>query len=58
MGLNVYLSGEIHSDWRDRIIEGAQGLDVTFSSINHVGIRIRWAHPIPKNTLEDHAPIR
>lgn len=32
MGLNVYLSGEIHSDWRDRIIEGAQGLDVTFSS--------------------------
>ncbi|ETX27415.1 YtoQ family protein [Roseivivax isoporae] len=31
MGLNVYLSGEIHTDWRDRIIDGAQGLDVTFS---------------------------
>lgn len=31
MGLNVYLSGEIHTDWRERIIEGAQGLDVTFS---------------------------
>ena len=32
MGLNVYLSGEIHTDWRDQIIEGAQGLDVTFAS--------------------------
>ncbi|SLN46734.1 hypothetical protein ROJ8625_02261 [Roseivivax jejudonensis] len=31
MGLNVYLSGEIHTDWRDQIIDGAQGLDVTFS---------------------------
>ena len=29
---NVYLSGEIHSDWRDRIKQGAQaaGLDVEF----------------------------
>ncbi|HBM59391.1 MAG TPA: hypothetical protein DD444_09380, partial [Citreicella sp.] len=24
--------GEIHTDWRERIIEGAQGLDVTFSA--------------------------
>lgn len=32
MTLNVYLSGEIHTDWRERIIDGAQGLDVTFSS--------------------------
>ncbi|MEC8549220.1 MAG: YtoQ family protein, partial [Pseudomonadota bacterium] len=23
MGLNVYLSGEIHTDWRDQITEGA-----------------------------------
>jgi YtoQ family protein len=32
--LSVYLSGEIHSDWRDRIVAGAQdaGLDVTFSA--------------------------
>ncbi len=30
--LKVYLSGEIHTDWRERIIEGAKGLDVTFSS--------------------------
>ncbi len=32
MGLNVYLSGEIHTDWREQIIEGSQGLDVTFNS--------------------------
>ncbi|MGO1246459.1 MAG: YtoQ family protein [Oceanisphaera sp.] len=31
---NVYLSGEIHTDWRERIIEGtkAAGLTVEFSS--------------------------
>ena len=31
---NVYLSGEIHSDWRERIIEGtkAKGLAVNFTS--------------------------
>jgi YtoQ family protein len=32
MTLNVYLSGEIHTDWRDQIVAGAKGLDVTFSS--------------------------
>jgi len=32
MTLNVYLSGEIHTDWRDQIIEGAKDLDVTFNS--------------------------
>ena len=32
MGLKVYLSGEIHTDWRDQIIAGADGLDVQFSS--------------------------
>lgn len=30
--LNVYLSGEIHSDWREQIIEGAADLDVTFNA--------------------------
>lgn len=30
--MNIYLSGEIHTDWRDQIIAGAAGLDVTFSS--------------------------
>ncbi len=29
--LKVYLSGEIHTDWREQITTGAQGLDVTFS---------------------------
>lgn len=31
MGLNVYLSGEIHTDWRDQITEGATSLDIAFS---------------------------
>lgn len=34
MHLNIYLSGEIHSDWREAIIDGAkaQDLPVTFST--------------------------
>ena len=32
MTLKVYLSGEIHTDWRERIIEGAKDLDVSFDS--------------------------
>lgn len=32
MTLNVYLSGEIHTDWRDRIMDGAKDLDLAFSS--------------------------
>ncbi|MEO0830772.1 MAG: YtoQ family protein [Pseudomonadota bacterium] len=32
MTLNVYLSGEIHTDWRERITHGASGLDVSFNS--------------------------
>jgi YtoQ family protein len=31
MAWTVYLSGEIHTDWRERIVTGAQGLDVTFT---------------------------
>ncbi len=31
MKLNVYLSGEIHTDWRERIIEAAKGLGLQFS---------------------------
>ena len=30
--LKVYLSGEIHTDWREQITDGAKGLDVTFDS--------------------------
>ncbi|MEQ9619599.1 MAG: YtoQ family protein [Deltaproteobacteria bacterium] len=29
---NVYLSGEIHSDWRERVIEGSSGLPLRFHS--------------------------
>ena len=31
---NVYLSGEIHTDWRERIIEGSKekGLRINFAS--------------------------
>lgn len=32
MTLKVYLSGEIHTDWRDVIVTGAAGLDVSFAS--------------------------
>lgn len=32
MALKIYLSGEIHTDWREQIIEGAADLDVTFDS--------------------------
>ncbi len=34
MKFKVYLSGEIHTDWRDRIIEGckSEGLDIDFYS--------------------------
>lgn len=30
--LRVYLSGEIHTDWRDQIVDGAEGLDVVFDA--------------------------
>ena len=30
--MKIYLSGEIHTDWRDEIIDGANGLDVTFTA--------------------------
>lgn len=32
MTLNVCLSGEIHTDWREQIVAGAADLDVSFSS--------------------------
>lgn len=30
--MKVYLSGEIHTDWREQITEGAKDLDVTFTA--------------------------
>ncbi len=32
MTLKVYLSGEIHTNWRQEIMDGAKGLDVAFSA--------------------------
>ncbi|MCW1952285.1 MAG: YtoQ family protein [Octadecabacter sp.] len=50
--LNVYLSGEIHTDWREQIIDGAKGLDVSFNSpvTNHeasddCGVKILGTEP-------------
>ncbi len=31
MTLKVYLSGEIHTDWREQIVDGAKGLDIAFT---------------------------
>ena len=30
--LSIYLSGEIHSDWREQIITASKGMNVTFTS--------------------------
>lgn len=50
--LKVYLSGEIHTDWREQITDGAKGLDVSFNSpvTNHeasddCGVNILGAEP-------------
>ena len=32
MTLKVYLSGEIHTEWREQIIDGCKGLDVSFDA--------------------------
>ena len=32
MGLSLYLSGEIHTDWREQIISGCADMDVEFST--------------------------
>ena len=32
MSFTVYLSGEIHTDWREQIKQGAKDLDVVFTS--------------------------
>lgn len=52
MALKVYLSGEIHTDWREQIVEGSKALDVTFSSpvtdheaSDDCGVRILGAEP-------------
>lgn len=52
MTWNVYLSGEIHTDWREQIARGAADLDVAFSApVTHhdasddCGVAILGAEP-------------
>ena len=52
MTLKVYLSGEIHTDWREQIIAGADGLDVSFdgpvtdhAASDDCGVAILGAEP-------------
>ena len=49
MTLNVYLSGEIHTDWREQVISAAAGLDVSFTgpvtdhaASDDCGVAILW----------------
>ena len=41
MQLNVYLAGEIHSDWRDEIIAACEGLDID------------WVGPVTDHAASD-----
>lgn len=50
--LKVYLSGEIHTDWREQITKGAAGLDVSFggpvtdhAASDDCGVAILGAEP-------------
>lgn len=50
--LNIYLSGEIHTDWREQIETGAEGLNVSFaapvtdhSASDDCGVAILGAEP-------------
>lgn len=52
MTLQVYLSGEIHTDWREQIVDGAKDLDVTFhgpvtdhAASDDCGVAILGAEP-------------
>ncbi|WP_322894638.1 MULTISPECIES: YtoQ family protein [unclassified Yoonia] len=52
MTLQIYLSGEIHTDWRDQITKGAADLDVAFSgpvtdhaASDDCGVAIMGAEP-------------
>ena len=63
MTLRVYLSGEIHTDWRDRIVAGAAGLDVAFdgpvtdhAASDDCGVAILG--PEPDKVWHDHKVVR
>ena len=41
--MKIYLSGEIHTDWRDQIINGTKDLDISFFSPVTTDIRPKIA---------------
>lgn len=45
MSFRIYLSGEIHSDWRQQIIEGCQSLD----------LGVRFSSPVTNHEASDAA---
>lgn len=63
MRLKVYLSGEIHTDWRDQIIEAARGLEIDFAgpvtdhaASDDCGVAILG--PEPDKVWHDHKGAR
>jgi YtoQ family protein len=45
---NIYLSGEIHSDWRERIIDGAKA----------VGLAVDFSTPVTDHEASDRCGVR
>lgn len=45
MKLNVYLAGEIHTDWRDEIMAACEGLD------------IEWSGPVTDHSASDDCGV-
>lgn len=45
---NVHLSGEIHSDWRERIVEGARAADLP----------VAFTAPVTDHEASDHCGVR
>jgi hypothetical protein len=63
MKLTVYLSGEIHTNWRDEIKQGAvaRGLDIEFTSAmtDHEATVPRWANlTLPCMTTPLFIPLK
>ena len=46
--LNVYLSGEIHTDWRDEII----------NKCNQEGLEIKFSSPVTNHELSDNCGVQ
>src|SRR3954467_7146836 len=59
MASQIYLSGEIHTDWRERIEQGAlaAGLDLRFTApvTDHAASDLRFPAPGPDHAASDAA---